>query len=87
MSAPVRALARIDVRLRPDISDPQGQTVERSLPDLGWTNVSAVRMGKHFELTLQGESMEALKTQVDEMCQRFLTNPILETFEFTLEPA
>lgn len=83
----VKALARIDVRLRPDISDPQGQTVERSLPDLGWSNVSAVRMGKHFELTLEGDSMDALRDQVDEMCRKFLTNPTLETFDFTLEPA
>lgn len=83
----VKALARIDVRLRPDISDPQGQTVERSLPDLGWSNVSAVRMGKHFELTLEGESMDVLHQQVDEMCRKFLTNPTLETFDFTLEPA
>jgi phosphoribosylformylglycinamidine synthase subunit PurS len=83
----VRAVARIEVTLKPGISDPQGQTVQRSLPALGWDNVSEVRIGKHLEVVLEGDSMEALHAQVDEMCRRFLTNPVLERFEFSLEPA
>ncbi len=88
-SAPgrVRARAKIDVTLRPDIADPQGATVLQALPALGWDNVTDVRVGKHFDLSLEGESMEALGRQVEEMCLRFLTNPVLESFAFSLEPA
>ncbi|HVL81463.1 MAG TPA: phosphoribosylformylglycinamidine synthase subunit PurS [Actinomycetota bacterium] len=81
----VRALARIEVTLKPGIADPQGQTVERSLPAMGWENVSEVRIGKHLELALEGESLDALREQVDEMCRAFLTNPVMEQYGFTLE--
>ncbi len=83
----VTAIARIEVKLKPGIADPQGQTVQRSLPALGWDNVSDVRIGKHLEIQLEGRSMDELRSQVTEMCERFLTNPVLETFEFTLEQA
>ncbi len=82
----VRARARIDVMLKPGIADPQGQTVERALPALGWENVSGVRVGKHLELALEGESMDALREQVEAMCRRFLANPVIESFTFSLDP-
>ena len=81
----IRAVARIEVTLKPGIADPQGQTVLRSLPSLGWENVSDVRVGKHLECVLEGESLDALRHQVDEMCRGFLTNPVLERYEFTLD--
>lgn len=82
----MRARALIDVMPRPGIADPQGQTVERSLPALGWENVSGVRVGKHLELMVEGPSIDAVRHQVEEMCRRFLTNPVIESYEFSLEP-
>lgn len=82
----MRARARIDVMLKPGIADPQGQTIERSLPSLGWQNVSGVRMGKHLELEVDGPSMDAIRTQLDEMCRKLLANPVIERYEFDLEP-
>lgn len=77
--------ANITVALRPDISDPQGQTVERALPDLGWDNVERIRMGRHFVVTLDAPDAKSASEQIDKMSQAVLTNPILETYEFAIE--
>ncbi len=82
----VRALARIDVMLKPGISDVQGQVVERSLPAMGWENVSGVRVGKHLELVVEGASIDVLKEQVEKMCEAFLANTVIESYSVRLEP-
>jgi phosphoribosylformylglycinamidine synthase len=81
----VRARAHIDVMLRPEIADPQGQTVERALPSLGWDNVAGVRIGKRIELELSGDSIDLLSEQVDAMCRALLANPVIERYAFSLE--
>lgn len=83
----VRARAQVEIVLKAEIADPQGQTVERALPALGWSNVEDVRVGKHLEFVLEGESMEALRRQVEEMCEGFLANPVIETYRVSLESA
>ena len=45
------------VSLKPGLLDPQGTAVEASLPALGWTNVSGVRVGKHIALTVEAAAM------------------------------
>jgi phosphoribosylformylglycinamidine synthase len=69
------------VRLKPGLLDPQGKAVEGSLPALGWTNVSAVRVGKHVELTVEATTEEAARAQVQEMARRLLSNPVIEDFQ------
>ena len=81
----VKALARIDVMLKPGISDVQGQVVERSMPALGWDNVQDVRVGKHLELIVEGSSLDALQAQVEQMCERFLANTVIESYAVQLE--
>jgi phosphoribosylformylglycinamidine synthase len=81
----VRAVARIDVMLKPEISDVQGQTVERSLPALGWENVSGVRVGKHLELVVEGSSVDECQSQVEQMCERFLANTVIESYSVSVE--
>jgi phosphoribosylformylglycinamidine synthase subunit PurS len=68
------------VRLKPGLLDPQGKAVEGSLPALGWTNVSSVRVGKHVELTVEAEREAAARAQVEEMAARLLSNPVIEDF-------
>ena len=82
----VKALARIDVMLKPGISDVQGQVVERSLPAMGWENVTGVRVGKHLELVVEGASLDALREQVEKMCEAFLANTVIESYSVDLEP-
>ena len=81
----VKAVAKIDVMLKPGISDVQGQTVQRSLPALGWENVSGVRVGKHLELVVEGASLDVLREQVEQMCERFLANTVIESYSVSLE--
>ena len=69
------------VQLKPGLLDPQGKAVEGSLPAMGWTNVSGVRVGRHVELTIEAESEEAARDQVEEMAARLLSNPVIEEFQ------
>jgi phosphoribosylformylglycinamidine synthase PurS subunit len=68
------------VQLKPGLLDPQGKAVQGSLPAMGWTNVSDVRVGKHVALTVDAESEEAARAQVEEMARRLLSNPVIEGF-------
>ena len=68
------------VQLKPGLLDPQGKAVQGSLPAMGWTNVSDVRVGKHVALTVDAESEEAARAQVEEMATRLLSNPVIENF-------
>ena len=69
------------VQLKPGLLDPQGKAVEGSLPALGWTNVSGVRVGRLVELTIEADSEEAAQSQVEAMAARLLANPVIEEFQ------
>jgi phosphoribosylformylglycinamidine synthase len=69
------------VSLKPGLLDPQGKAVESSLPAMGWTNVSAVRVGKHIKLDVDAADETAARAQVEEMAMRILSNPVIEDFE------
>lgn len=73
--------ARIDITRRPGILDPQGATIERALPALGWSNVDGVEVGKCIHLRLEAADEAAARLQIDEMCRRLLTNPVLEDYD------
>ena len=66
------------VSLKPGLADPQGKAVEASLPTLGWTNVSQVRVGKHVTLDVDASSEAEALAQVQEMATRLLSNPVIE---------
>jgi phosphoribosylformylglycinamidine synthase PurS subunit len=66
---------RVLIRPKEGILDPQGQTVERALPALGFAGVSDVRVGRMVELNVEDES------RLPEICERLLTNPLIEDYE------
>ena len=68
----------VEVRLRPGIADPQGATIQRALPALGFEGVRDVRVGKAIRFTVEAPDADAARTQVDELCQRLLANPVIE---------
>jgi len=79
--------ALVEVQLRPGISDPQGATIERALPALGFSGVSGVRVGKAFRLRLQApDSAEAVRL-CRELAQRLLANPVIEDATVSIESA
>ena len=73
----------VDVMLKREILDPQGQAVERALPSLGFAGVSDVRIGKHVELTVSDGGGEQAARQVAEA---LLANPVIEEFSVRLLP-
>jgi phosphoribosylformylglycinamidine synthase subunit PurS len=77
----VRYRAQIVVSLKDGLLDPQGKAVEGSLPALGWTNVSAVRVGRYVQLDLEADGADAAEDQVRRMAERLLSNPVIETFD------
>ena len=67
--------ARVLIRPKEGILDPQGQTVERALPALGFDGVANVHVGRLVELDV------ASLDQVPEMCEKLLANPLIEDYE------
>jgi phosphoribosylformylglycinamidine synthase subunit PurS len=80
----MRYEARVEITQLAGIADPQGATVERSLPALGYDNVSSVRIGKSIRLVIDSSDEAAARAQVDEMCHRLLANPVIEAYEIEL---
>jgi phosphoribosylformylglycinamidine synthase subunit PurS len=73
----------VDVMLKPEILDPQGQAVANALPRLGVDGVSAVRIGKRIEIEFAGEAdLEEARRIAD----RLLANPVIEEFTVRTEP-
>src|SRR5687768_6562014 len=68
----------VDVMPKPEILDPQGKAIVGALPRLGFTSFSAVRQGKRFELTVDGEVTEDILTQAREAAETLLSNPVIE---------
>ena len=70
----------VEVMLKPEILDPQGQAVQRALPRLGFAGVGDVRQGKRFEVELDGPADEPALARVREMAEKLLANTVIEEF-------
>ncbi len=75
----------VEVMLKPEIHDPQGEAVASAARRLGFAQVRAVRQGKRFEVELDGPADEAAVRAVTALARDLLANPVLE--DFTLRPA
>ncbi len=69
------------------IADPEGQTIERALPLLGFTGVEHVRVGKVFRFILDAPDMEVAREQAEQLCDRLLANPVIERSAVVIEPS
>jgi phosphoribosylformylglycinamidine synthase PurS subunit len=72
----------VDVMLKPEILDPQGQAVAGALPQLGIGDVRSVRIGKHIEIEFEGE---ADLDRAREIADKLLANPVIEDFTLRIE--
>ena len=78
--------AHVYVTLKTSVLDPQGQTIHNALRKIGFADVTAVRQGKYFALTLaDGLSDEAAKATVERIAREILTNPVIEEFTYQIE--
>lgn len=80
-------VASVTVNLRHGIADPQGATIERSLPALGFDGVSGVAVGKVITFTISSPDEAAARSEVEDMCAKFLTNPVIEDARVEVSPA
>jgi phosphoribosylformylglycinamidine synthase subunit PurS len=70
--------ARVLIRPKAGILDPQGEAVQRALPALGFEGVSHVHVGRLVELDVEDPS------QLEPMCEKLLANPLVEDYEIVL---
>jgi phosphoribosylformylglycinamidine synthase subunit PurS len=78
--------AHVYVTLKTSVLDPQGQTIHNALRKIGFSDVSAVRQGKYFALSLaDGLEPQAARTQVERIAREVLTNPVIEEFTYRIE--
>ncbi|HUC15438.1 MAG TPA: phosphoribosylformylglycinamidine synthase subunit PurS [Acidimicrobiales bacterium] len=74
----------VEVQLRPGISDPQGATIERALPALGFAGISEIRAGKAFRFRVDAPEEGEARRVVKELCARLLANPVIEDATITV---
>jgi phosphoribosylformylglycinamidine synthase len=75
----------VHIERRPEIADPEGATISRSLADLGYGEVGAVRTGRTLHLEVAGDDPRAVQERVTEMCEKLLANPVIEDYRVELE--
>jgi len=73
--------AEVVVTLKKSILDPQGSAVEKALRSMGYS-VESVRIGKFMEVALPEEARENAGAILEEICQKLLANPVIETYRF-----
>ena len=66
------------------MSDPQGATIERSLPALGFDGIRDVGVGKSIRFVIDSPDADAARAEVADLCARFLTNPVIEDATVTV---
>ena len=74
----------VEVRLRAGIADPQGATIERALPALGFDGVDAVRVGKAIRLSVDAADHAEARRRATEVADRLLANPVIEESTVTV---
>jgi phosphoribosylformylglycinamidine synthase PurS subunit len=76
--------ARVSIRLRPDVLDPQGKAIGQALVTLGFSSVNNVRQGKLIELDVEASDVSSAEQQVQAMCEKLLANPVIEDYDIEI---
>ncbi|MPY88717.1 MAG: phosphoribosylformylglycinamidine synthase subunit PurS [Luteitalea sp.] len=72
--------AKVFVTLKPSVFDPQGNTIGEALLSMGYGAVEDVRQGKYFELTVRAGSSDEARRLAEEIADRLLANPVIESY-------
>jgi phosphoribosylformylglycinamidine synthase len=75
---------KIYITLKKQVLDPQGKIIKNALHSFGFLEVEECRIGKYVELKVNAKSKDAAKKRVKLMCEKLLSNPIIEDFEFDI---
>jgi phosphoribosylformylglycinamidine synthase len=77
--------ARVHIRLKDGVLDPQGAAIGRALAQLGFAGVGEVRQGKMIELQLDATDRAEAEARARAMCEQLLANPVIETYTVSIE--
>jgi phosphoribosylformylglycinamidine synthase subunit PurS len=77
--------AKVIVKRRPSILDPQGKAVEKGAAHLGLMDIKDTRIGKYVEFVVDTKDRKSAESQINEYCNKLLSNPIMEDYEYVLE--
>ena len=80
----MKFIAEINIMPLKVLLDPQGKAVTNSMKNLGFIEISNVRMGKHITFEITAETREYAIERVNDVCNKILSNPIIEGFEYSL---
>lgn len=83
----MKFIAEINVMPLKALLDPQGKAVSQSMKNIGFNEICNVRIGKHITLEIESESKEKALERINEACNRILSNPIMEGYEYILREA
>ena len=75
----------VEVMLKPEILDPQGQAVASALPRLGFNFAKSVRQGKRFEIEVDGEANAQVIESIEKAAEVLLSNPVIENYIVRVE--
>jgi phosphoribosylformylglycinamidine synthase len=77
--------AFVEVQLREGIADPEGATIERALPALGFDGVTHVRAGRSFRFEVEADDEAGARQRAADMAERLLANPVLQDSTVVVE--
>ena len=75
----------VTVTLKKDVLDPQGKVVEKTLKNMGYSNIENVRQGKYFEIEINESNKENAKRIIEEICNKLLTNMVIEDYSINFK--
>lgn len=76
---------KVTIKLKEGVSDPEGVNTLKALHLLGFENVKDAKTIRTFDLLIDGKSKNDVKNDVEQMCQRLLTNPVIHTYEIKID--
>jgi phosphoribosylformylglycinamidine synthase subunit PurS len=78
-------IAKVYIRLKQGLLDPQGKAIESSLKSIGFTGIDDVKVGKLIDIKISAKSKAEAAKKVDEACKKLLANPVMEIASYDIE--
>ena len=76
---------KVIIKLKKGISDPEGKNTLKALHLLGFNNVRDAKTTRTFDLLMKGKNKIEIRKDVEKMCQRLLTNPVINTYDIEIK--
>jgi phosphoribosylformylglycinamidine synthase len=83
----VRFEVLVEVQLLPGIADPQGATIERALPAIGFSSVHGLRVGRAIRFEVEADDEQAAVSLAEGLSEKLLANPVMEKAAISISPS